>query len=113
MGGITYLSRIGVSATDPAELRRFDEDTRGLERVPSSAARVELPARGPERHVLGLVAGDGHSRERIELSAESATDACSRGSRSSPRSTGMSRGCGQIVVESGPAETVRAWTGKS
>ncbi len=47
---------------------------------------------------------------RIDVSA---TDACSRGSRSSPRSTGMSRGCGQIVVEFGPAETVRAWTGKS
>ncbi len=113
MGGVTYRCSIDVSATAPAEVRRSYEDTRGLERVPSAADRVELPARGPEQQVLSLVAGDGHSLERIQLGAESATDPCSRASCSSPRSTGMSRGCDQIVVEFGPAETVRAWTGKS
>ena len=94
MGGITHLRSIDISAADPAALRGFYEDVWGLGRVSASPERIELRARGSEHHVLGLVAGAGHSLERIELGMSSPADVDALAVRLREHGT---------AIESGPA----------
>ena len=76
--GITHLRSIDISAEQPAALLPFYEEIWGLERVedlPGTAAEgtIALRARGPEHHVLRLVAGGAHQLVRIALGARDAT----------------------------------------
>lgn len=69
---ISHLRGIEVSATDPAALLAFYEDTWGLQRVAETPdGGVLLRAHSPEHHVFALVPGDGHTLTRITLGAPS------------------------------------------
>lgn len=107
--GITHLRSIDVSATDPRELRRFYEDTWGLERVPgddqadgrTGDTRIELRAQGREHHVLALVTGPGHTLEQIGLGAATTQDVDALAERLRTH---------RAKIEFGPAPTPQGYT---
>lgn len=70
---ITHLSSLAISATDPADLLPFYEDTWGLQTVGrTDDGAIHLRANGTEHHVLSLVPGPGHTLEGIGLGATDA-----------------------------------------
>ena len=74
-GPVTHLRSIAVTATEPAALLGFYEQTWGLQQVGTDPdGTIHLRARSGERQVLSLVPGDGHSVASIRLAAGSVTD---------------------------------------